>query len=310
MTASGEAPPTGRTRDASRTLALHRLVEELEPLASQHQDDCMRQRIEALDRLEMHLFPDDRGPASADADTTAVDVEKRARALQRTFEAANQALYRTIRRDIRRGMPQAMLQHVRACEAGAASACASGEGYDHLDELAGGVLRWQVPGPARAAPEAGMVFYQPTPARHVFDLVERASPGEHDVLVDLGSGLGHVVLLAAICTAARCIGIEREAAYVDSARRSARTLRVRNATFVQCDARTADLSTGTLFYFYTPFLGDVLRTVLDALRMQAALRDIRIAAFGPCVPMIAGEPWLRLAGKHEAGRIALFDSRR
>ena len=114
-----------------------------------------------------------------------------------------------------------------------------------------------------------------------FDLMNAPRPALEDVVVDLGSGLGHVVLLAAICTAARCIGIEREAAYVDSARRSARALRVDNATFIRCDARMADFSTGTLFYFYTPFLGDVLRTVLDALRAQAALRDIRIAAFGP-----------------------------
>ena len=268
----------------------------------------MRQRIEALDRLEMHLLPHDRGHAGEDADAAAVDVEERARALRAALETANQALYRTMRQEIRRGRPSALLRHVRACEARAV--VASGEGYDYLDELVGSVLRWQMPGPPQAALEDGMVFYQPTPARHVFDLIERAAPGAQDVLVDLGSGLGHVVLLAAICTAARCIGIEREAAYVDSARRTARALRADNATFLRCDARMADFSTGTLFYFYTPFLGDVLRTVLDALRAQAALREIRVAAFGPCMPIIAGEPWLQPAGEPETGRIALFEPRR
>jgi hypothetical protein len=303
------APSNESSSEAARTHALQRLLEELEPLATQDHPDRLRRRIDALDRLELHLLGDDRGP-TAGADAAALAMERRAHVLQATLEAMNQVSYRSLRSDIRRGRPQAMLRQVQACGTDIDNAIAEGEGYDHLDELVGGVLRWRLPGPPRAAPEDGMVFYQPTPVRHVFDLVERAAPGAGDVVVDLGSGLGHVVLLVAISTAARCIGIEREAAYVDSARRSAAALRVRNASFIQCDARTADFSTGTLFYFYTPFVGDVMRTVLDSLRVQAAERDIRIAAFGPCTAVIAAEPWLEPAGKTEPGRVALFVPRR
>ena len=43
-----------------------------------------------------------------------------------------------------------------------------------------------------------MVAYQPTPARHAFDMIGRAGLREGDVLFDLGAGLGHVSMLAAI----------------------------------------------------------------------------------------------------------------
>ena len=157
------------------------------------------------------------------------------------------------------------------------------------------------------APE--MVFYQPTPARVIFDLIDRIELTTRDVLVDLGSGLGHIPLLAGICTGARCIGIELEPAYVDSARRSARALNLTRVTFVQQDSRAADFSSGTVFYLYTPFTGTILRAVLDSLRREAASREIRVCAFGPCASIVAVEPWLQIVGPLEANRATIFRSR-
>jgi hypothetical protein len=154
-----------------------------------------------------------------------------------------------------------------------------------------------------------MVFYQPTPARHVFDLIRRVGLAAHDVFVDLGSGLGHVPLLAAICTAAQCIGIEREAAYVDCFRRSAEALHLSRVTCIEQDARAADLSSGTVFYLYTPFTGAVMRSVLDGLRREATGRRIRIATYGPCTSVISGEPWLEVVGALDHRRVVLFRSR-
>jgi trans-aconitate methyltransferase len=154
-----------------------------------------------------------------------------------------------------------------------------------------------------------MVFYQPTPARHIFDLIARTALTERDVLVDLGSGLGHVSLLASICTGARNIGIELEAAYVECARHSAKTLNLNNVIFVKQDAREADLSGGTVFYLYTPFTGTILRAVLDSLRREAASREIRICTFGPCTPTIVEQRWLETLGPSEVDGIAVFRSR-
>jgi len=154
--------------------------------------------------------------------------------------------------------------------------------YDYLDELIIGVLRFEETGvPRSSSPTTEMVFYQPTPARHIFDLIDRTALNEHDVLVDLGSGLGHVPLLASICTRARGIGVELEPVYVDCARQSAETLNLKNVTFVQQNARAAKLTDGTVFYMCTPFTGNMLRAVLDSLQRVGGRRDIRICTFGP-----------------------------
>jgi hypothetical protein len=182
------------------------------------------------------------------------------------------------------------------------------EGYDHLDELLGGILPFTLPDEV-AAPASEMVFYQPTPARHVFDLIERTALTASDVLVDLGSGLGHVPLLAALCTDAHAVGIEREAAYVACARQCAEALDLATVEFIQQDARAADFSLGTVFYLYTPFTGSILRTVLDALRHEAGRREIRVCTYGPCTPLVAAEPWLQATGPSGPERVREFRSR-
>jgi len=183
------------------------------------------------------------------------------------------------------------------------------KGYDYLDELVSGVLQFEEPSPEIVQLESEMVFYQPTPARHIFDLIRRTELAELDFLIDLGSGLGHVALMASICTSASCTGIELEPSYVACARKSARSLNLDNVRFLQGDARAADLSDGTVFYLYTPFTGAILRDVLNLLRQEAGQRDIRICTFGPCTPVVADEQWLSVIESLEADRIAIFRSR-
>jgi tRNA A58 N-methylase Trm61 len=154
-----------------------------------------------------------------------------------------------------------------------------------------------------------MVAYQPTPARHIFDLIGRAGLTERDFLIDLGSGLGQVALMASICSRAECTGIELEPSYVDCARKSARSLNLNNVRFIQGDARATDLSEGTVFYLYTPFTGTILQDVLNSLREESVRREIRICTFGPCTRVVAEEQWLRVIGELEAERIAIFHSR-
>src|SRR5262249_24336735 len=142
---------------------------------------------------------------------------------------------------------------------------------------------------------------------HIFDLVRRTQPNEKDVLIDLGAGVGHVALLASICTPARIIGIEAEQGYVDVARQCAGDLRLRNVTFLHQDARESDLSAGTIFYLSTPFLGSILRTVLDSLR-ELRRRKIRVCTFGPCTAAVAQEPWLRPVLTPDPAHITVFCS--
>jgi hypothetical protein len=253
----------------------------------------LRERLEVLDRLEL---------CQLDA-----DGQPRADVFRERFEAINDALYRKLRDAIREGNGAQALTpwlNVRVDDE-----AMSIDGYDWLDELVSGVFPIEPPDDAQVTQPDNMVFYQPTPARHVFDLIRRAQLNADDVLIDLGAGLGHVPLLAAICTPATCVGIEREQAYAESFRRSAHALNLSRAICIQQDAREADFSSGTLFYLYTPFTGDVMRSVLDHLRRETTGRPISIATYGPCTSVIGEEPWLEVLGRLDVHRITLFRSR-
>jgi Histone methylation protein DOT1 len=288
--------------------ALRNLTRELEVDRSLGELDRFRERIEALDRLD--AYPLDRQFSAPDSESIEARLYRRARALQAKLEATNLKFYDTIREEIQRGAdPNKLLQWtVNSGQVGDAIRLAPGESYDYLDELVSGVLRFVKPDTRIVQLPAEMVSYQPTPARHIFDLIARTQLTERDVLIDLGSGLGHVPLLASICTSVRSVGIEVEGAYVNCARQSAYGLNLNNVTFIQRDAREVDLSSGTVFYLYTPFLGTIMRAVLDLLRREALSREIRVCTFGPCTPTVGEERWLEPIETLKAGRIAVFRS--
>jgi hypothetical protein len=275
-------------------------IEELEQDRSLDEPGQLRQRLDALDLLDACL-PGEPSP-NFDAGTVEAGIRRRASALRAQLEQANRKLYQTIRGEIQRGStPQTLLQWTPVHPD-------AGQAYDFLDELISGVLQLKEPDAASVHLGAEMVFYQPTPARHIFDLMRRAAFTEQDVLIDLGSGLGHVPLLVSICAGIRAVGVEIEPAYIASARKCANELNLGHVTFLPSDARQAGLSSGTVFYLYTPFTGTILRAVLERLRQEAASRAMRVCSFGPCTATIAQEPWLKALGPCETGRIAVFSS--
>ncbi|GAB3791129.1 hypothetical protein [Dyella agri] len=275
--------------------ALQVLVEALEADRALDASPQFRERIEALDRLDALMSTTGEGALS-----------QRAQAIQQRLEAVNAVQFETLREAIRRGEGHDALYGWRGAPDDAPHR--PGDAYDWRDELVSGVLPFGEPGEASAlAPE--MVFYQPTPARHVFDLLDRLALNENDVLVDLGSGLGHVPLLTAICTKARGVGIEIEPVYVHGARACAQALQLARAQFLQADAREADFAIGSVFYLYTPFTGSILRSVLDALRREAGRRAFRVCSFGPCTAVLAAEAWLATDVVPTLDRVAIFRTR-
>jgi len=100
-----------------------------------------------------------------------------------------------------------------------------------------------------------------------------------DVVVDLGAGLGKVVLLTRLLTGATARGIELQSALVDRAREAASRCGV-DVSFTLGDARRADLGDGTVFFLYAPFTGPVLAEVLRRLHDVAARRAIVVCALG------------------------------
>jgi Methylase involved in ubiquinone/menaquinone biosynthesis len=273
------------------------LIGELEKDRSLDEPRQLRQRIQALDDLDAYL---------SDGRPIGRALHHRAKAIYAQLESVNSRLYDVIRRDIQRGAGGGGLLEWVPDDAENLRKCS---GYDYLDELVSGVLQFEEPSAQVVQLESEMVSYQPTPARHIFDLIDRTALTERDVLIDLGSGLGQVTLMASICTGASCTGIELEPSYVDCARKSARSLNLNNVRFIQGDARAADLSDGTVFYLFTPFIGSIRRDVLNSLRQEAVRREIRIGTFGPCTRTVAEEQWLGVVGALETDRIAIFRSR-
>ncbi|CAM5494492.1 putative protein OS=Rhodanobacter lindaniclasticus OX=75310 GN=B1991_00345 PE=4 SV=1 [Rhodanobacter lindaniclasticus] len=275
--------------------SLHTLIGALEHDSTLHVPERLRERLDALDRIELLQL--------ASGATASPALQRRTVEVQQHFAALNADAYARMRDAIRRGTPPPLLT---SCLADTHPE--GGDAYDWRDELIEGVLQLAPPAPVATLP-ADMVAYQPTPARHIFDLLAQARLRADDVLVDLGSGLGHVPLLTAICSGAAAVGIEREASHVACARAAAESLRLPRVRFDCMDARAADVSVGTLFYLYTPFRGAVLQTVLDALRREAGRRPLRLAAHGPCVAALAAQPWLVADSPPRADRITLLRPR-
>jgi Histone methylation protein DOT1 len=257
-------------------------------------------RAHAVEMLELHLF------SRPDAESQPAYAE--ASALKQQLEAANDRVVRRLAARIRSGKyTRAGLRRglTRLAEP------ARDRDYDALDLFLASLFDAGSPPDERIVLEPEMVAYQPTPGRAILDLLALADLRSQDVFVDLGSGLGWVVLLVACLSEARAIGIELEPTYCEAARNCARQLNLARAEFIEADARVASLQRGTVYFMYTPFRGAMLRQVLERLRAEAAQRAIRVCSYGPCTLELAREAWLqrRADGVLREDAVVVFERR-
>jgi SAM-dependent methyltransferase len=114
--------------------------------------------------------------------------------------------------------------------------------------------------------------YEPTPiaeAEHLLN--EIPSPLERTTFVDLGSGMGRVVLLAARRSFKTIVGVElsptlHEVARENFTRYRGEDLRCHDVRFVRADAAEYRFPRGKLaVYLYNPFRAPVLTAVLEHL---------------------------------------------
>lgn len=268
------------------------------------------QRVDALELLEDHILDRIESLLSANSRyKTLLDLQQRTESLKNTLKAVNEGFFTRLRKDIITG------RYNRAELKGQLGVYATNNNpaylsYDALDILVCGLLQIDsVPEETRErGPE--MVPYQPTPARIILELVEHGNIKEHDVLCDLGSGLGRVPILVNLLTGIRTRGIECEPAYCHYARQRAKCLHLPNVEFINADARMADYGDGTLFYLYTPFMGYILQDVLAKLAWEARKRPIHVFTYGPCTQQVAKQRWLwstRYSGAEY--ELAMFRSR-
>jgi hypothetical protein len=165
-------------------------------------------------------------------------------------------------------------------------------GYNNLDIFINELLGFERMPAQTLELEPDMVYYQKTPAKIILELVEMSCLSMDDIFVDLGSGLGQVVILVNLLTGIKSHGIEFEPAFYDYARNKASELHLPGATFTHDDARNADYSMGNVFFMFTPFRGEVLQEVLAILKKESLKRKIKIISYGPCTTEIANQRWL------------------
>ena len=184
-------------------------------------------------------------------------------------------------------------------------------GYDNLDVFINGLISvGDIPEVTKDL-EPEMVFYQKTPARIIFELVEKCPFTKEDIFFDLGSGLGQVAILVNLFTGVTTKGIEFEPAFCEYSKLCATQLNLSNVEFINVDARKADYSKGTVFFMYTPFSGNMLQEVLEILKKESQLREIRIFTYGPCTRHVAAQEWLKFSGTDENDlyTLGVFSSR-
>jgi hypothetical protein len=265
----------------------------------------LARRLTALDELDAilgDLEMSEGGPRSQ-----AMVVAK---ALRSRLEAANKILYDAARAEIvLHGSSLLIDQWMKELtNDGDAQGPRPGLGFDLLDEIVCGVLQFRAPGEGGPLQSPEMTPYQPTPARHILDLIAACKLSDGDTLVDLGSGLGHVPLMVSILTGIRTVGVEIQPEYALRALEAARNLNLSRVRFAPEDARMTDLSSGTVFYLFSPFTGSILTDVLHRLLEQSRERQIRICSLGPSTRVLQDQPWLTTSKSTDAGRIAVFQS--
>jgi hypothetical protein len=273
-------------------------IEEIEKDLSLREEKNFDQRIEAVDFIGFSIIGQIEALLGK---TTQPDklllLKHQAEKIKSELEGIDNSLFQKLRENIRKGVytgkefRNLVKKHIdfNLDDKGHQQE----PDYDNLDIFINGLLS-----PLKDMPEQTkelepeMVFYQKTPARIVFELVDKCNFTKEDVFYDLGSGLGQVVLLVNLLAGVITKGVEFEPAFCDYSRDCATKLNLSNITFINADARQADYSDGAIFFMYTPFNGGILQEVLEILRKESLLKKIRIITHGPCTAEVASQSWL------------------
>ena len=143
----------------------------------------------------------------------------------------------------------------------------------------------------------GAVPYLPAGVDEIIAMVRDVPVRADDELVDLGAGLGRVLVLVHLLSGARARGIEIQAHLVELARAICARLHLPAVTFDRENAADVDLD-GSVFFLYAPFNGDLLARVMRRLEPVAGRRRITIATVDlelHDVPWLVARPSSRAA---------------
>lgn len=282
------------------------LIETIEQNALLLEPKYFDERADALEFIEFHIIE----PLQAHSEQEELPhLKSRIETLKLALEEIDNKLFEQLRAAIRSGECRGKaFEDLVGQYFDIAILRNSKEGYDNLDIFINRLLsNREIPEPTRE-PSPEMVFYQKTPVRVVFEIAKKVRFTENDVFVDIGSGLGQAAIQINLITGVPTFGIEFEPAFCAYARDCAVSLNLAGATFLNEDACKADYSSGTVFFMYTPFKGEMLRQVLQRLKEESTRRQIRIITYGPCTAEVVQQAWLRIEEPCDANKPVIFTS--
>lgn len=137
-----------------------------------------------------------------------------------------------------------------------------------------------------ASPGPEMIHYEPSPVSATLALARLGWFAPGTTFVDVGSGTGRVPIVASLLSGVRTVGVEID----ERLARVATNVAARLGADVDVrlgDARTAPIEDGDAFFFFAPFIGGVLDSVLDRLARVANEKRLRIGSWGPSSELIA-----------------------
>ena len=138
--------------------------------------------------------------------------------------------------------------------------------------------------------------YCPTPYAIFFEAMRHVPPEFlQGTFLDWGCGKGRTLILASrYFPFLQVLGVDLAGQMCDEARRNTRTLG--NVTVLNSDAsRFAIPCEVTVFFFFNPFVGEVLRQVTRNIRDWSADKDFRIVFCNHdhFDKVLDGDPWLK-----------------
>ena len=154
--------------------------------------------------------------------------------------------------------------------------------------------------------------------RRFFQLMKRIRirPGE-DVFLDFGSGMGRAVILAACFPLRKVIGVELIPELHGIAQENVRCakphLRCEEVELHNVDARNFIIAPDiTIIYFWNPFSGEILSTVLDNIQasIKRSPREVTILHLSPdsptCLDRIRSRfDWLKESQRFNLGKASV-----
>jgi SAM-dependent methyltransferase len=278
------------------TAEIRSYIETIEKNSLLYEEKNFNKRIEIIDFIEFQLIPliETLLQKTAQPDKLSL-LKRRAEKVKRELNEIDSILFQKLQTYIRKGCTAKEFKNLIA-EYFNFNLDYNGHseeiGYDNLDIFINGLSPIQTMPEQTKDLEPEMVYYQKTPARIVFELVEHSHFMKEDVFFDIGSGLGQVAILVNLLAGITTKGIEFEPAFCEYASECTRQLNLSGVTFIDADARKTDYSEGTIFFMFTPFKGKILQEVLELLRKESLLRKIKIITYGPCTAEVALQNWL------------------